>query len=178
MHPWLNWIEHLTTDQEVVGSNPTGCTLNMKVYNLKFNQTINKPIEEVFSFFSKPENLSLITPKKLSFKILTPSPIKMKEGQLIDYTIKILGKKIRWRTIITDYNPPDYFIDQQLKGPYSMWHHTHRFKSVNDSVEMVDEINYVVPFGFLGQIINYVFIKPDLVRIFKYREKVINDYFK
>ena len=59
-----------------------------------------------------------------------------------------------------------------------MWHHTHRFKSMNDSVEMIDEINYVVPFGFLGQVINYVFIKPDLERIFKYREKVINDYFK
>ena len=149
----------------------------MKVYSLKFKQTINRPINEVFSFFSKPENLALITPKKLDFKILTPLPIKMAEGQLIDYTIKLLGKRIRWRTIITEYEEGVRFVDQQLKGPYSMWHHTHEFKEVDGGVEIVDKIYYVMPFGLLGRIVNYVIVKNDLNNIFKYRFKIINQLF-
>ena len=149
----------------------------MKVYNLEFKQTINKPIGEVFSFFSKPENLALITPEKLDFKILTPLPIKMKQGQLIDYTIKLLGKNIRWRTIITEYEEGVRFVDQQLKGPYSMWHHTHEFKEVNGSVEMTDKIYYVMPFGLLGRIVNYFIVKNDLNNIFKYRFKIISQLF-
>ena len=150
----------------------------MTTHELEFKQIINKDINEVFSFFSKPENLSLITPKRLDFRILTPSPIKMKQGQLIDYTIRILGKKIRWRTLITEYECPVRFIDQQLKGPYSMWHHTHEFKNVDGGVEIIDTVRYVVPFGFIGNIVNILFIKPDLMRIFKYRYKIIDKYFK
>ncbi len=150
----------------------------MTVHELEFKQIINKDINEVFSFFSRPENLSLITPKRLDFRILTPSPIKMKEGQLIDYTVRILGKKIRWRTLITEFEFPVRFIDQQLKGPYSMWHHTHEFKKVDGGVEIIDTVRYVVPFGFIGNIVNLLFIKPDLMRIFKYRYKIIDKYFK
>ena len=168
----------MTTDQEVVGSNPTGCTKFMKVYTLKYKQLINKNLDDVFSFFSNPENLSKITPKKLGFNILTPCPIEMYEGQLIDYTIKILGKKIRWRTLITKYDSPNMFIDQQLKGPYSMWHHTHQFKEVKSGVEIIDTINYVMPFGILGRIVNILFVKNDLNKIFQYRKKVIEQYFK
>ena len=103
----------------------------MKVYKLKFKQVINSSLDDVFSFFSNPENLSKITPEKLGFNILTPTPIKMKEGQLIDYSIKLLGKKIRWRTMITEYIPKVKFVDQQLKGPYSMWHHTHEYSELD-----------------------------------------------
>ena len=150
----------------------------MKIYKLKYKQTIKeKNIEEVFDFFSRPENLSTITPERLNFTILTPSPIKMKEGQLIDYTIKILGKKIRWRTIISEYNPPYMFIDQQLKGPYSLWHHKHIFNEIKGGVEIIDEINYVVPFGLIGALVNYFFINRDLNFIFKYRKNVINEHF-
>tara|TARA_Y100001960_G_C14523227_1_gene752385 strand:- start:472 stop:933 length:462 start_codon:yes stop_codon:yes gene_type:complete len=150
----------------------------MKIYTLKYKQIINDDLDNVFSFFSNPENLSKITPKKLNFHILTPSPINMKEGQLIDYTIKILGKTIRWRTIITEYNPPNHFIDQQLKGPYSMWHHLHEFKAIDSGVEIIDTINYVMPFGMLGSIINFLWVKRDLNQIFMYRKKVIQKYFK
>ena len=150
----------------------------MTTHELEFKQIINKDINEVFSFFSKPENLSLITPKRLDFRILTPSPIKMKEGQLIDYTIRILGKKIRWRTLITEYECPVRFIDQQLKGPYSMWHHTHEFQELNGKVKMTDTILYAIPFGILGEIVNILWVKKDLDYIFKYREKAITKYFK
>ena len=150
---------------------------NMKIYKLQYTHIIDSDIKTVFDFFSNPENLSLITPPKLNFKILTPVPIKMKEGQLIDYTIKILGFNIRWRTIITDFLPLNCFIDQQLKGPYSMWHHTHDFEELDGSVKMIDTINYVMPFGFIGRIVNAIWVKKDLDNIFKYRKKVIDEYF-
>ena len=150
----------------------------MKVYSLHYKQIVNRPLDDVFDFFSNPENLSVITPKKLNFTILTPCPIKMKDGQLIDYTITLLGKKIRWRTMITAFEPPKMFIDQQLKGPYSMWHHKHSFKEVKNGVEIIDTIHYSVPFGFLGDIINFLFIRRDLENIFKHRKVVIERYFK
>jgi len=149
----------------------------MKVYKLKFKQVINSSLDDVFSFFSNPENLSKITPEKLGFNILTPTPIKMKEGQLIDYSIKLLGKKIRWRTMITEYIPNVKFVDQQLKGPYSMWHHTHEFKDVDGKVEMTDEIYYVMPFGLLGRLVNFLFVSRDLNNIFKHRVEIINKIF-
>ena len=102
----------------------------------------------------------------------------MREGQLIDYTIKLFKKEIRWKTLITEYNKPKKFIDQQLKGPYSMWHHTHTFNDHGTYVEMIDEISYSVPFGIIGQIVNSIFIKRDLLDIFEYRKKVIDKYFK
>ena len=150
----------------------------MKVYKLEYSQFVNKSINEVFDFFSNPENLSLITPNKLDFNIMTPCPIEMKDGQLIDYTIKIMAKKIRWRTMITQYNPPNMFIDQQLLGPYSMWHHKHIFIEKNGGVEIIDRIHYSIPFGFLGQLVNYLFINRDLNNIFEYRKKIINQHFE
>jgi len=150
----------------------------MKVFKLRYSQTINANMDEVFSFFSNPENLSILTPEKLNFRILSPTPILMKEGQIIDYTIKLLGFNVRWRTIITEYNGKNKFVDQQLKGPYSMWNHTHEFKDLCGSIDMIDTISYVMPFGILGQIVNKVLVKKDLDKIFKYRQKAIIKYFK
>ena len=150
----------------------------MKLYTLESNQFINKPIEEVFQFFSKPENLSVITPAKLGFKILSPNPIKMEVGRLIDYNIYLLGIPIHWRTLITDYEPPNMFVDQQIKGPYTMWHHTHTFHKVKGGVEIKDRVVYSIPFGFLGRLLNYLWIKRDLNNIFLHRKKVIDKLFE
>ena len=150
----------------------------MKLYTLESNQFINKPIEEVFQFFSKPENLSVITPAKLGFKILSPNPIKMEVGRLIDYNIYLMGIPIHWRTLITDYEPPNMFVDQQIKGPYAMWHHTHTFHKVKGGVEIKDRVVYSIPFGFLGRLLNYLWIKRDLNNIFLYRKKVIDKLFE
>ncbi len=148
----------------------------MKVYTLKKEQKISKNILDVFDFFSRPENLAAITPPKMKFKILTPSPIEMKEGALIDYTVRILGFPIRWRTLITKYDPPNIFIDQQLKGPYSLWHHTHTFTKISDNETLIkDIVVYVIPFGFIGRIIHSLYIKRDLEKIFLYRKKKIAD---
>ena len=131
----------------------------MRVFKLQYSQTVNASLDEVFVFFSNPENLSVLTPEKLNFTILTPTPIVMKEGQIIDYTIKLLGFNGRWRTIISEYNGKNKFVDQQLKGPYSMWHHTHEFKELNGSINMIDTISYVMTFGILGQIVNKFWVK-------------------
>ena len=150
----------------------------MKLYTLDSDQFINKPIEEVFQFFSKPENLSVITPAKLGFKILSPNPIKMEVGRLIDYNIYLMGIPIHWRTLITDYEPPNMFVDQQIKGPYAMWHHTHTFHKVKGGVEIKDRVVYSIPFGFLGRLLNYLWIKRDLNNIFLHRKKVIDKLFE
>jgi len=150
----------------------------LKLYTFKKEQKISKSIIDVFDFFSKPENLSVITPNKMDFKILTPSPIEMKEGTLIDYTVKIMSFPIRWRTLITKYDPPSMFIDQQLKGPYSMWHHTHLFEKINDNETLIkDIILYAVPFSFIGSITHSLYIKRDLENIFDYRSQEIKRIF-
>ena len=150
----------------------------MKVYTLKSKQKINRSLNEVFNFFKNPENLSKLTPSKLNFKILTPTPIKMKNGQLIDYTINILCFKVHWRTMITSYSEPYEFIDQQLIGPYAMWHHKHTFEDKGDYVEMNDVVNYVMPFGVFGTITHYLYVKKELEDIFLYRTKIIDKIFK
>ena len=150
----------------------------MKVYSLHYKQIVNRPLDDVFDFFSNPENLSKITPKKLDFNIMTPSPIKMINGQLIDYTIRLFGIRIHWRTLITDYNPPNSFIDQQIKGPYLLWHHEHLFKEVEDGVEIVDIIHYTIPLGIIGRFLHWAWIKKDLENIFSYRKNIINEIFQ
>ena len=148
----------------------------MKVYTLKKEQRVPKNILDVFDFFSRPENLTAITPHKMRFKILTPVPIEMKEGALIDYTVRILGFPIRWRTLITKYEPPNLFIDQQLKGPYSLWHHTHAFEKISSDETLIkDIVVYTIPFGFIGRIAHFLYIKRDLDKIFNYRKDKIAD---
>ncbi len=150
----------------------------MKIFKIKVKQFIGSSVEEVFGFFSRPENLSVITPSNLNFKILTPSPIEMKQGAVIDYTIQIIKVPIHWRTLITTYEPPFKFVDEQIKGPYNFWHHTHMFKEVPEGVEIYDEVNYSIPFGPLGVMLHAFWIKKDLNNIFEYRKDVIENMFK
>jgi len=150
----------------------------LKLYTLKKEQIVLKNISTVFDFFSKPENLSVITPRSMKFKILTPSPIDMKEGALIDYTVSIMLIPIRWRTLITKFSPPNLFIDQQLKGPYSIWHHTHIFEKISENETLIkDKVVYGVPFGIIGRLAHYLYIKRDLKKIFTYRKNKIEQIF-
>ena len=150
----------------------------MKKYSIEFEQFINLPIQDVFLFFSQPKNLSLITPPRLKFNILTPEPIQMNEGQLIDYTLTIMYIiNIRWTTLITMYQEPNIFIDQQLKGPYSLWHHTHTFEEKDGGTLIKDQVIYGIPFGWFGRFLNFVYIKHDINSIFKYRHQILNKIF-
>lgn len=147
------------------------------MFCLKTTQIVDTGLDEVFDFFARPENLAAITPDWLGFEILTPSPIAMKEGALIDYQIKLGPIPTRWRTLITDLQPGASFVDEQLQGPYSFWHHTHRFAATERGTELVDEVRYLPPFGILGEIAHAVAIKGQLLGIFRHRHKVIADRF-
>jgi ligand-binding SRPBCC domain-containing protein len=145
----------------------------MKTYTYERTQFFPYPPGQIFPFFESPENLGTITPSWLSFRIITPLPVEMKEGTAIEYTISWLGLPMRWRTLITRFNPPHEFADIQLKGPYALWEHTHRFREVDGGTEMTDTVRYALPFGPFGRIAHSLFIRGQLQRIFDHRAAVL-----
>ena len=149
----------------------------IKIYKKSVTQTIDKPLDVVFSFFAKPENLRRITPSTLDFQILTPTPISMVKGTVIDYNIKVMGIRVHWRTLITSYNPPTRFVDEQTKGPYLLWIHTHTFKIKDEGVEIHDCIEYSIPLGLLGRVVHFLWIKRKLDQIFDFRRRKIEEIF-
>lgn len=150
----------------------------MKVYTLKKEQFVGRSRKDVFAFFERPENLTRLTPGSLGFNILTPSPIVMKEGALIDYTIRLLFFHVHWRTLISTHEPPHRFVDEQLRGPYLFWHHTHTFEEKEGGTLISDEVRYVLPFGFLGRIAHKLLIKKQLDNIFAFRADIIKNIFE
>ncbi len=137
-----------------------------------------RPVDELFAFFSKAENLQELTPGWMKFRILTPLPIEMKVGTLIDYRIGVHGVPMRWRTLISDWQPGVRFVDDQLKGPYLKWHHTHTFEAgEKDGVAgtwLGDSVRYRVLMGWL---VHGVLVKRDLQKIFDYRLEAIHARF-
>jgi ligand-binding SRPBCC domain-containing protein len=150
----------------------------MIYYKFEINQFIPLPIKEVFHYFSNPENLQKITPKYLNFKIKNDPLLEMKKGQIFKYQLRVRGIPINWTSLISSYHPPYSFIDEQIKGPYSSWHHTHTFKEENGGTTIIDEVKYTLPLGFIGKIINSIWVKRDLNSIFKYRQKMIEKTLK
>lgn len=149
----------------------------VKVHSLHYEQTLPQPLREVFAFFERPENLARITPPSLGFVILTPQPIPMGVGTLIDYTIKVSGFRLHWRTLITTYEPPYRFVDVQLKGPYAFWHHTHAFAQTDGGTLLSDDVCYALPYGPLGELAHILWVRRDVEKIFRYRSQMIADLF-
>jgi ligand-binding SRPBCC domain-containing protein len=150
----------------------------MKPSRLYREQIVERPLAEVFEFFSRPENLARITPPRLGFKVLTPSPIEMKSGARIEYHIRVFGVRLHWVTLITEYEPPHRFVDLQEKGPYRLWHHTHTFKALGSGRTLItDEVLYALPLGPLGIIARELFVRRDVESIFDHRRRVIADLF-
>jgi ligand-binding SRPBCC domain-containing protein len=147
----------------------------MKIHTLKRRQIIERPLIEVFRFFKKPENLERITPQSIGFNILTPRPITMKKGTVLDYTIRLIGVSVRWTTLISEYDPPHRFSDVAIRGPYSFWFHKHTFKEEKGGTVMTDEVHYSLPFGFIGEIAHFFCVKRQLNYIFDYRAKIIGN---
>lgn len=145
----------------------------LSVHLFRTELLIERPREEVFDFFSRASNLERITPPFLQFHVRTPEPIEMRKGALIDYTLRIHGVPALWRTEIVEWSPPYRFIDQQLKGPYKLWHHTHTFTEQPGGTRMVDEVRYEVPLGPLGDIVHALFVRKDVTNIFRHRNSSI-----
>ncbi len=151
----------------------------MSLFNIKSEQYLPIDINTAWSFFSSAKNLAIITPPKMDFKILTNITEKeIYEGMKIDYTLRpILNIKVKWQTEIGRTEKNNYFIDKQLKGPYSIWEHKHTFVSVNGGVMMYDDVKYKLPLGFIGIIAHTLFVRKQLEKIFNYRKHILDKIF-
>ena len=147
----------------------------MKTFLFESQRTVERPITEVFEFFSNAHNLAEITPPELHLEILTPAPIEMFAGTLIDYRLKLHGIPLRWQTEITEWNPPHFFLDEQRRGPYRLWRHTHTFDETENGVIVGDSVEYAV---WGNTIVNKFFVRPDIEKIFAYRSEQLDEIFR
>jgi ligand-binding SRPBCC domain-containing protein len=150
-----------------------------KVYTLKTVQKMPISLAEAWEYFSSPANLQKITPPEMGFEITSKHHgHKMYAGQIIEYKVRpVLGIPLYWMTEITHVKDQEYFVDEQRYGPYCLWHHQHHFKAVEGGVEMTDIIHYKLPFWFLGDIANSLFVEKQLKDIFDYRFKKVEALF-
>ena len=132
------------------------------------------PREKVFPFFADARNLEIITPPWLKFTVLTPGQIEMRVGAMIDYQLRLHGLPVRWRTEITGWEPPLSFCDEQRRGPYHRWSHTHTFVEQAGGTRCQDRVLYAVPGGAL---VNYFFVRHDVKKIFDYRADALKKHF-
>lgn len=147
------------------------------VHRLQTQTYVPAPLEEVFDFFSRAENLERITPPELGFVILTPLPIEMKPGALIDYRLKLNGVPLRWLSEITVWEPNVRFVDVQQRGPYKKWVHEHRFEKAPGGTKMTDSLEYALPFGLLGILVHRLFVRKKVERIFSHRAESLATFF-
>ena len=146
----------------------------MRELVLHREQVLDAPLEEAFEFFSRAENLEAITPPLLRFRITTPGPIEMGAGTLIRYRLRLHGIPVSWLTRIEEWEPPDRFVDRQVRGPYALWHHTHTFEPLGDGrTRMRDVVRYGHRLGPLGALAERLVVRRDLDRIFDYRRDSI-----
>ncbi len=146
----------------------------MKIFTLETQLWLPRPVSEVFPFFADAGNLQKLTPHWLDFQILTPRPIEMRAGTLIDYGLRIHGVPLRWQSEITAWDPPNRFIDEQRRGPYRLWIHEHRFREKDGGTVVEDSVRYA---SLGGALINRLIVRPDLERIFDYRHRRLLNIF-
>lgn len=149
----------------------------MHVYELRREQWIPAPPDRVFPFFADAANLERITPAWVGFRIRTPLPIAMAPGARIEYTLRLAGVPVRWRTRITEWKPSEGFVDVQERGPYALWEHTHRLRPLGAGVLMTDLVRYALPLSWLGRVAHALAVRAALAAIFDFRAARIRELF-
>ncbi len=144
-------------------------------FTLTTKQWLPRPRAEVFSFFADPANLERITPRQLRFTVLTPTPIEMRVGALIDYRIRLHGVPLRWQSEITVWDPPDHFVDEQRRGPYRFWRHDHVFTDYLAGTLISDHVHYDV---IGGTFVDRLLVRRDLAKIFANRYRALTEMFR
>jgi len=144
----------------------------VREFELQRTATIARPLQEVFAFFSDPHNLEAITPPWLHFGIRSVSDGKIQEGTQIQYGLRIRGVPIRWTSLISNWDPPHRFVDEQLRGPYRRWVHTHTFEACGNETFMTDHVRYA-PLG--GWLADKLLVRADLERIFDFRQQRLEE---
>lgn len=159
--------------------NATLKTTRMKVKHKEWEQWLPRPLDEVWAFFSRPENLNVITPEDMSFTILSDlSGVEMYQGMIIRYKVSpVPGLRMDWVTEITHVRDRCYFIDEQRFGPYALWHHQHHFQERDGGVLMRDILHYKIPYGPFGNLADALFVERRIDEIFRYRTSVVNKLF-
>jgi ligand-binding SRPBCC domain-containing protein len=147
------------------------------VRTLHRRQWIPHTLADVFGFFERPENLVEITPPWLGLRVVTPAPITMRAGLVLDYTVRVLGRRTRWQSLIAEYHPPFGFRDVQVIGPYRRWDHRHRFLPENGGTAIDDVVVYEPPLGSLGAVLDALIIRRQLAALFEYRRRRIEARF-
>lgn len=146
----------------------------MRTFTHRSELLVPRPVNEVFPFFADARNLESLTPDWLSFNVLTPEPIPMAVGTTIDYRLAWRGLPLRWRSEIAAWEPPHRFIDRQLRGPYRLWHHEHRFEEMDGGTNVIDEVTYAV---WGGAIAVKLGVRRDINRIFAHRRARLTEIF-
>lgn len=131
-------------------------------------------LDKVFEFFAEPSNLEQLTPAWLKFGVEEPNSLVMVDGLRIRYRLRLHGIPLKWESEIRDWDPPHEFVDVQIRGPYRYWHHRHRFMEVDDGTLVVDEVDYAPPGG---RLVDRLFIRRDLKRIFSFRMRQLVELF-
>jgi ligand-binding SRPBCC domain-containing protein len=142
------------------------------MYRLTCQMKAPTQIRETFAIFESPYNLARITPPWLKFRVTTPEKVIIRRGAEIEYQIRWLGAPISWKTVITAYEPPLFFEDEQVKGPYALWRHHHSFEEVDDGTVISDRVEYALPLGPLGRLAQLL-VRRQLRGIFEYRQRAL-----
>jgi len=146
----------------------------MRIWRLHSEQWVPRPLDELFPFYADAHNLERITPPWLHFRVLTPGPLEVRRGTLIDYRLRLHGVPFGWRTEIAAWEPPVRFVDRQLRGPYRLWEHEHTFAAHGERTRVVDTVRFAAP---LGRLVGPV-VRHEVERIFAYRGTALTELFE